>query len=569
MSGKFRDCYLMYNRQSMDEAESQKNSIEYQTRENRRAMEREGLSLANVSLDGLCENGLIAERHSGFKEGDDLFFSEDGRVQFQVDRPKFYQLIQFADAGLFRGVVCLCWDRISRNKGDDAIIRKLRRRGVDIRFALATYDNTSSGELHMDIDGMFAQHHSRVTSEKVRAANRKNREDGFCTYRAPTGYLNVGTMHNKPIDPQRGPIIAELFKLYATGDWSLSDLVRHADKQGLTVSPRRPSRTHEEMMANEQVVHEKVSRPVSKSMVGRILTNRFYAGWISDGNGGHIKSKSHKALVDDRTFELVQQHLESRKVSVHYTSKIDHPLRGLFRCAYCNRTYTPYEQKGIVYYGSKCAPGCKNQMRNCNLDYVSQLIKDQMSLICFGPDDLSVTDAALGTELALLEEKRREELERLDRARKKVREGLSYLRQNRLSLISSGAYSPEAYVQEVSQLEGDLDGLLEDEVVSEEAIRATMKDVTLLSDLLRNAAGIFESSEMPHRDSIARMIFSELRIAHDTVQPKLKFGLEVFLDKNVLLCAPYDTLSELYLSRDVMTKRIRKFSRLIEAVERS
>ena len=56
---------------------------------------------------------------------------------------------------------------MSRNKGDDTLIRKLMRKGVDVRFVYANYDKTSSGALHMDIDGMFAQHHSRVTSEKV------------------------------------------------------------------------------------------------------------------------------------------------------------------------------------------------------------------------------------------------------------------------------------------------------------------------------------------------------------------------------------------------------------------
>ena len=75
----------------------------------------------------------------------------------------------------------LSWDRISRNKGDDTIIRKLMRRGIDVRFAYATYDDTSAGALHMDIDGMFAQHHSRVTSEKVTMSTRNSRTKGICT----------------------------------------------------------------------------------------------------------------------------------------------------------------------------------------------------------------------------------------------------------------------------------------------------------------------------------------------------------------------------------------------------
>jgi len=43
-------------------------------------------------------------------------------------------MLQFVSLGYFKGVVCLCWDRISRNKGDDTVVRKLMRRGVDFHL---------------------------------------------------------------------------------------------------------------------------------------------------------------------------------------------------------------------------------------------------------------------------------------------------------------------------------------------------------------------------------------------------------------------------------------------------
>lgn len=146
------------------------------------------------------------------------------------------KILQLVSKGHFKGIVCLCWDRISRNKGDDTLIRKLMRKGVDIRFTYANTIKTSSGALHMDIDGMFSQHHSRVTSEKVTITIRNAREKGICTYRAPIGYLNNGTMENKPLDPFRAPIIQQMYEYYATGDWSLSDLARYASEQGFTTS---------------------------------------------------------------------------------------------------------------------------------------------------------------------------------------------------------------------------------------------------------------------------------------------------------------------------------------------
>src|ERR1035437_7173571 len=219
-SGKYREYYLIYNRKSTDDEDNQKNSIPYQKSENARFAFKEKLPIALITIKGVCADGVISEKHSGFKEDDYINITDGGMVQYRIDRPKFQKLFQFLIAGYFKGIVCLCWDRISRNKGDDTLIRKLMSNGVDVRFAFATYDKSSSGELHMDIDGMFAQHYSRVTSEKITETLRKARGDGICTYKAPIGYLNEGNMDHQPLDPVRVPIIKQMFEYYATGDWS-------------------------------------------------------------------------------------------------------------------------------------------------------------------------------------------------------------------------------------------------------------------------------------------------------------------------------------------------------------
>lgn len=148
-AGKYRHCYLLYARKSTDEPDNQKNSIPYQKTEGIRFAHREKLTIAPVTRTGFCVDGVISEKHSGFKENNDLTFSKDGLVQYQIDRPKFQKLVQFLSQGLFKGIVCLCWDRLSRNKGDDTIIRKLMRNGIDVRFVYANYDKTSAGALHI------------------------------------------------------------------------------------------------------------------------------------------------------------------------------------------------------------------------------------------------------------------------------------------------------------------------------------------------------------------------------------------------------------------------------------
>ncbi len=539
-SGIYSDYYLIYNRKSTDEADNQKNSIAYQRVENMRFLTRERLSLAPITLKSFCTDGVISEKHSGFKETDDLHISDDGMVQYRIDRPKFQQLLQHLSRGYFKGVVVLSWDRISRNKGDDTIIRKLMRRGIDVRFAYATYDDTSAGALHMDIDGMFAQHHSRVTSEKVTMSTRNSRTKGICTYRAPIGYLNIGSMDEKPFDPVRAPIIKEMFEKYATGDWSLSDIMRFATDQGFTTVPMRRRRSRDEILADEDedVEIEKTTRPITENSVSRILTNQFYTGKIIGPDGMYIQSASHEALVDDEMFNHVQSLLSKKKVSVHYTEKLDHPMRGMVRCVHCKRVYTPYTKKGILYFNARCIKGCENTLKNCNFNFIATKISGLIARLNFTDDELADLDARTSTDVTLLDERRFRAIEQIERTKKRIRDDISYLNSNRLHLLKSGVYTPEALVAEGERLQGELTALQVAESTSDEAMAELMKEIIILSELIKNVVPVYDFAKPHEKENIARVIFSELYIAKDMLDYKVKKGFEPFADHLSAICDP-------------------------------
>src|SRR5438477_6971559 len=100
-SGHYRDCFLIYNRKSTDDTDNQKNSIKYQKSENSRFAYREHLPIAQLTIDGFCTDGIVSERHSGFKEDIELAFGKDNTVQYRVERPRFYRLVQFLSQGYF------------------------------------------------------------------------------------------------------------------------------------------------------------------------------------------------------------------------------------------------------------------------------------------------------------------------------------------------------------------------------------------------------------------------------------------------------------------------------------
>ena len=543
--GDFRNCYLIYCRKSTDEPHSQKNSIEYQNTENTRYANRASLPIASISIEGFCVDGIISERHSGFKEDIDFTITKQGHIQYGIDRPKFRILMQYLADGLIKGVVCLCWDRISRNRGDDTIIRKLMRRGCDIRFTYATYEKSSAGELHMDVDSMFAQHHSRVTSEKVSITTRNLRSRGKCTYQAPIGYLNTGTPDYKPHDPERAPFITEIFELYDTGEWSLSDIARHMNHQGLTTVPARRPRTVGELLAENPPEIEPVSRPVNECTISRILANPFYTGKVIGPDGTYIPSTSHEPLVAEVLFHRVQQRRKKKNVSVHYTNKIEYPLRGLIRCTYCNRVYTPYEKKGILYFAARCRKDCTNTHKSCNLEFIAGEIRQLIAGLHISDDDLAEFEARTKTGIALLEEKRNSSHNATERRRKKIRADLAYLRTEQLTLLKTGVFSAESLVEERRKLEQELDQLAEDDSASESAMRETMVDIEKFSELAKHTLLLYDLADQAEKERIIRSLFSELFLADKTLSFKVKNGLDSFFDPKLAICDPIAWLSEL------------------------
>ena len=85
--------------------------------------------------------------------------------------------------------------------------------------------------------------------------------------------------HRIDVDPVRGPLVAKVFELYATGGYSLAALRTKAREIGLT--------------------HRARHRPMTKSELHRMLQNPIYTGdfrWL-----GKIHRGSHTPLISHET----------------------------------------------------------------------------------------------------------------------------------------------------------------------------------------------------------------------------------------------------------------------------
>lgn len=501
--------FLIYTRKSTDDAENQKNSLEYQERMCRDYAKKEKIELTTDSMEGIMKDGVIAESHSAFKASA-LSVSGAGLVEYQIERPKFMQMISWLLEGKYEGVVVLCWDRISRNEQSDLIVKELiDKHQISFRFVQAEYDHgTSSGALHRDIDGMFARHHSRVTSEKVRAAFRKLREDRRCTYFAPIGYLDEGS-DRKVLDPERAPIIRRLFELYAEGQHSLRDLHKWTLGQGLSTKPRRLRRGRADILRGV-LREEKESLPVSISTLQLILTNEFYIGRLRHGD--EWIEGSHPPLIDVAKFEKVQALLHSRCVTVKYADKAFFAYRDFIRCS-CGRKYTPYRahKNGEVYYSSKCKDGCDNAQKNLHERHIDDMVQGVLDRIYFSDEELRQIENGAEAGLKRVAAKRNKELEDLNRQRLRILTDLDYLKQNKIRLLREGMPLPEwgessqRLVNELQEVDAKLSASTETE-------REMLDYVLSFSELLCGASALYKDGTDAEKRKLTHKVFSELTV---------------------------------------------------------
>ena len=530
ISDKYTDCYIVYTRKSTDDADNQKNSIAYQKLEAIRYNQREQINVAKLSVQGFCTDGIIEEHHSGFKQDDDFETTSEGSITYKVSRPKFLLLVNLLRQKKIKGLVCLCWDRLSRNEGDDLLIKKLMSQGVDIRFIQASYDASSAGALHMDIDGMFSRHYSRVISEKVKDSYKKLLAEGKCVYSAPIGYLNEGS-DNKPYDPEKAPIIKRIFEQYATGEWSYTSLAKWATLNGLISRPIRRKRTKEEKANGVELEEiQKTIRPVNEKTIENILNNPFYVGKLLH-KGQLIDSKVHQPLIDLSLFYKVQSMLKARNRTVHYPEFEFFTYRGLIKCASCRRAFSPYTQKGIVYYRASCKPDCSNVVRNVNDKFVTDKIVEILDRIHFDESELAILETSGRVALDKIIEKRNKELADLHRAHTKILDDLDYLAKDKLSLLRTGVYTPQQILEEEGRLSISLEDVKTKINAYSDSAKAMLDYVIAFSELVKNASEYYLYGLDTEKRDLVVQVFSELYIENGELKYVAKYGYDALLKR--------------------------------------
>ncbi|MBK8458705.1 MAG: recombinase family protein [Phyllobacteriaceae bacterium] len=287
---------------------------------------------------------------------------EEKETAAKSGRPIFNRMLRALRTGRARGLIMHKIDRSARNLKDWAIISELPDAGIDVFIATESYDFRSrGGRLTADIQAVIAADYIRNLREETIKGLTGRLKQGLYPFRAPVGYRDNGRGKPKTICPEKGPLIREAFRLYASGAHSLRSLEAEMKRRGL---------------------RNLAGKPLSLHGIETILKNPFYTGLIEIKRTGMIYRGVHETLIDMRTWRAVEDVRAGRagkKVTRH-----NHLYRGLFRCGVCGEPMTPELQKGAVYY--RChTPTCPT--RTIREDRLDASILARLERLAFREDD--------------------------------------------------------------------------------------------------------------------------------------------------------------------------------------
>ncbi len=207
----------------------------------------------------------------------------------------------------------------------------------------------------------MAADYIRNLRDEVRKGFYGRLKQGLYPLPAPLGYLNRGSGKPKVHDPDRAPLVRQMFELYASGRYTMDTLRREMVRRGLA---------------------NRAGGPLSRSATAWVLHNPFYIGIIRIERTGETFQGIHEPLITKRIFDRVQSVASGRWQA--RTATHEYAFRRLIYCVTCGYVLTGERQKGHVYY--RChTPACVTSLRE---DRIEERVRAVLPLFALGAEEM-------------------------------------------------------------------------------------------------------------------------------------------------------------------------------------
>jgi site-specific DNA recombinase len=487
----------------------------------------EGQRNTGYDSEGLSIN---AQREAGRDKAQQLNaeivreFADPGRSAFTNlhKRTDFLELLDELkrlnerDATRIDYVIVWALNRWARNVQDHHRTRELvKEAGAQIVSITEPMIGDDTPEAFFT-EGIFAlnnQYESMKTGRNVRQGMHQKAKGGGTYYAPPLGYqvdlerLPDGRqVRSISLDPKRHAFATLAFKLYASGEYSISQLAKELERLGLRT---RPTKKYS-------------SRPLGTSAIHNMLRNRYYAGWIVYKKGTpdeQVFRGRHEPLVDEETFNAVQALLAEKRVAGERPQKHHHYLKGSVYCADCGRRLVygiSTGQNGRRYAYFFCAGringNCDGQRPNMRPELVEDAVLRHYE---HSPPSLSTEDVKARIDaVEALVAVSQQAVAQVRQAKAELIEKLKnqQARLLRLHLEEGDSVSPDAFRDERARLQSDLEAAESSLAETDGRLSLDSRMLRMALELAEDLATVYRLSDQATRRGYNQAFYKYLKI---------------------------------------------------------
>ena len=270
---------------------------------------------------------IPAQRAAALRHADSLGagvvaeFVELGRSGTSTQRDALQQLLSELPKLKPTYVIIYDLSRLARDDFDALwLLSEIEKHGAKLESTLERIDDSPAGKLLYTVMAGVNAFRSRGDAVKVKSGLERKFLAGGHMGPAPIGYLNAKeVLADREVavvvsDPDRKELVQMAFELFATGNYSITQMVDILEDAGLRyrATPKKPS------------------KPMNRSMVHRMLRDDFYIGIVT--LKGAKREGIHEPIIEREIFERVQNILTAHRASGDRSHKHSHYLKGSLYC---------------------------------------------------------------------------------------------------------------------------------------------------------------------------------------------------------------------------------------------
>lgn len=409
---------------------------------------------------------------------------EEKQTASKKGRPLFEAMLRDLRAGKAKGLIVHKIDRSARNFYDWAKIGELQDNGIEIHFSAESVDFASrGGRLTADIQAVISADYIRnLREETIKGLNGRLKQ-GLYPFKAPLGYLDTGAGNPKAICPKTGPLVKQMFELYATGEYSYKSLAVEMNQRGLTT---------------------RNGKPLGKTTIAKVLENTFYIGIVSLKTSHQTFTGIHKPLVEKSLFDASNQ-VRLGRYTKRRTRKHTFQFQALFKCHKCNRTMIAERQKTYIYYRCHCTQCSRNCIEESWIEkQIQSHLQETQVLLSDGKFEGAVRDAIRNntdSSTNILSVNRAEIEQQLERL---------------VDALAKGILDDTTFLRQQKKLKIQLLEIEENERKSQEVSKNIAKYRNFL-ELAKNLCFLYEMANANEKRQLLKLVFSNLSIADKNV----------------------------------------------------